>query len=270
MADIAFSFDAKTTRYRPANAYWLGRFAQLAYRDANVIKTAVAGWGFGKFRFFDNDDTQAFVAGSAGSVIVAFRGTEPKELQDWLTDADCRLVSGPFGKVHDGFYGALREVWDDIAATISQFQDKAQSLWFTGHSLGAALAALAVASLRDKPDKPVYGLYTFGQPRTGDRNFERTFDQDFESQCFRFVNNNDLVTRVPMRAMGYSHVGTFLYFDEDGDLKDDPGLWFRFLDSMKGSIEDLGKPGLDGINDHSMDRYLANLKKNLSVNPFER
>jgi triacylglycerol lipase len=70
--------------------------------------------------------------------------------------------------------------------------------------------------------------------------------------------------------MGYSHVGTFLYFDEDGDLKDDPGLWFRFLDSMKGSIEDLGKPGLDGINDHSMDRYLANLKKNLSVNPFER
>jgi hypothetical protein len=135
MADIAFSFDAKTTRYRPANAYWLGRFAQLAYRDANVIKTAVAGWGFGKFRFFDNDDTQAFVAGSAGSVIVAFRGTEPKELQDWLTDADCRLVSGPFGKVHDGFYGALREVWDDIAATISQFQDKAQSLWFTGTAL---------------------------------------------------------------------------------------------------------------------------------------
>src|SRR5712691_173337 len=270
MAEMTFSFDTKTKRYRPANAYWLGRFAKLAYGNANAIRTAVAAWGFDRFRFFDRDDTQAFAAGSADCVIVAFRGTEPKELRDWLTDADCRLVDGPFGKVHDGFYRALREVWDEIAATVAQFQDRAQSLWLTGHSLGAALAALAAAELRDKPDKPVYGLYTFGQPRTGDRVFKRTFDRDFESQCFRFVNNNDLVTRVPTRAMGYSHVGTFLYFDEDGDLKDDPGFWFRFLDGIKGDIEDLGKPGLDGINDHSMDCYLANLEKNLSVNPLER
>ena len=270
MPDIAFSFDSKTTRYRPANAYWLGRFAKLAYSDANGIKKAVAAWGFHKFRFFDRDDTQAFAAGSADAVIVAFRGTEPKELQDWMTDADCRLVDGPFGKVHAGFYGALREVWDEVAATIAQFQDRAQSLWFTGHSLGAALAVLAVAELRAKPDKPVYGLYTFGQPRAGDRDFERTFDQYFKSLCFRFVNNNDLVTRVPPRALGYSHVGTFLYFDEDGDLKDDPGFWFRFLDRAKGAVEDLGKPGLDGVNDHGMDRYLANLKKNLPVNPLER
>lgn len=53
------------------------------------------------------------------------------------------------------------------------------------------------------------GLYTFGQPRTGDREFARKPDADFEQQTFRYVNNNDIVTRVPFRAMNYSHVGLF-------------------------------------------------------------
>ena len=202
-------------------------------------------------------------------IIVAFRGTEPKKLQDWLTDADFDLVEGPFGQVHDGFNRALRHVWRDLARSIKEFQDNGQSLWFTGHSLGAALATLAVATLREE-DKPVHGLYTFGQPRTGDRHFERTFNADFKPRCFRFVNNNDVVTRVPLRAMKYSHVGTFLYFDADGNLTDDLHWWYRFLDRVEGRIEDLGKLGTDGIKDHSMNRYIANLEQNTGVNPFRR
>ena len=263
-----FSFVPSTTKYQPANAYWLGKAASLAYNNEREIENAITPWGFTKFRFFSRNETQAFVIGKADMILVAFRGTQPDKLQDWVTDADFELVDGPFGKVHDGFYRALRQVWREQNQAIREFQDNGQSLWFTGHSLGAALATLAVATLREE-DKPVHGLYTFGQPRTGERSFATNFNADFKPRCFRFVNNNDVVTRVPLRAMNYSHVGTFLYFDKDGNLDDDLHWWYQFLDRVQGRIEDLGKPGTDGIKDHSMDTYLRNLEKNKEVNPFE-
>jgi len=64
-------------------------------------------------------------------------------------------------------------------------------VWATGHSLGAALAALLVARLRFEEDEPVYGLDTFAQPRTGDRAFARAFDADSRDLTFRFVNTSD-------------------------------------------------------------------------------
>ena len=103
-------------------------------------------------------------------------------------------------------------------------QDRGQSLWATGHRLGAALATLFVARLHFEENRPVYGLYTFGQPRTGDRAFARAFDADSRDLTFRFVNTSDVAPRVPPRVGLYSHVGTFLYFDEPRPLRSDPGF----------------------------------------------
>jgi triacylglycerol lipase len=272
MSIDTFTFNAETTKYDPVNAYWCGKAAQLAYRDGEEWKSTVRQWGFDRCHFLDCDDTQAHVAGNDRMMLLAFRGTEPGILRDWITDAGTRFCDGPFGRVHEGFQKGLKCVWDELTRTILEFQDAGQSLWFTGHSLGAALATLAVAHLRAPPnDKPVYGLYTFGQPRVGDREFEQRFNADFKSRCFRFVNvnNNDLVTRVPHRVGGFSHVGTFLYFDREGKLHDDLGYWYRFLDRVQGSIDDLGRLGPDQIRDHDMTAgYLAQLARNIAVNPF--
>ncbi len=262
-----FSFNPDTTRYESQNAFWLGKAASLAYQDEPTVWQETSVWGFDRFRFFSKRETQAFVIANDKMIITAFRGTEPTQLKDWMTDVDIALVDGLGGKVHEGFNRALSYVYQDIRNTIAEWQRNGQSLWFTGHSLGAALATLAVAKLRYEEDKPVYGLYTFGQPRTGDRNFERTFNQDFKPRAFRFVNNNDVVPRVPPRELGYSHVGTFLYFDADGKLHSDISWWYRLLDSIKGNIEDFLKPGTDGIRDHAMNNYLDNLEKNLGVQP---
>ena len=77
-------------------------------------------------------------------------------------------------------------VWRDIWQFIFK-QRKGRALWITVHSLGAALATLAVAKLRLEKDEPVNGLYTFGQPRTGDRDFAKNFNADFGNQTFRYV-----------------------------------------------------------------------------------
>lgn len=268
------NFRPDTTLYHPENALALGQAAQLAYADAAAISTRCAAWGLPDSRYIESTgssglDTQLFVAASDALVVIAFRGTEPKKLRDWLTDANAVQVAGPFGgRVHAGFSLALGSVWGDLLDCLRALQNKAQSLWFTGHSLGAALATLAVARLRDELDKPVHGLYTFGQPRTGDRVFERAYNLDSGSRSFRFVNNNDLVTRVPTRLMGYSHVGKFLYFDDQGDLQTDSHFWYQFLNRVEGRIDDLGKPGTDGVKDHAMAAYLAHLEKNRALNPF--
>ncbi|WP_019502938.1 lipase family protein [Pseudanabaena sp. PCC 6802] len=261
----SFSFKPNTTRYEPQNALWLGQSARLVYSDSKTIQAETATWGFSKFRFFDKEGTQAFAIANDELAIVALRGSE--EVIDWVTNAKFNLVDGMGGKVHQGFNQALTLVYADIRQTITEFQDKGQSLWFTGHSLGGALATLAVAKLRYEEDKPVYGLYTYGQPRSGDRNFERIFNADFKSRTFRFVNHNDIVSRIPPRSLSYSHVGTFLYFDEQGNIHSDAAWWYRFLDLVKVDINDLQKTVNDPIEDHEMDRYLKNLQKNINVYP---
>lgn len=102
-----FSLAPNATKYQPINALALGKTARLAYDGRQKIKNTVNSWGFGKFEFFDRGDTQAFVAGKDNAIIVAFRGTQPDKLQDWVTDADFELVDGLFGKVHDGFYKSV-------------------------------------------------------------------------------------------------------------------------------------------------------------------
>lgn len=260
IADI--EFNPGTANFQAGNALVLGMAAELSYADRHTIERKTAGWGLPHCRFISVRDTQAFVASNEQVIIVAFRGTEPANIKDWLTDARTTLVQGPAGRVHAGFQAALDYAWPDVDRALREFQGGGKSLWFTGHSLGAALATLAVARLRLGEDRPVNGLYTFGQPRTGDREFQFRFDFDFKPHSFRFVNNADVVPRVPLRLMFYSHVGSFVYFDKDGNASADRGLWFRLLDRAEGRLIDWDDLLPKDIADHSMqDGYLPNLKR---------
>ena len=134
----AIQFNSHTTKFNAHNALLLAKASLAAYNYEEDIRQEVNGWGLSKFKFFNVDNTQAFLAGDDETIILAFRGTEPKKLQDWMTDLDMDFEDGPGGRVHGGFLGALNVVWKDIRDTLSDFQDNGQSLWVTGHSLGAA------------------------------------------------------------------------------------------------------------------------------------
>ena len=168
--------------------------------------------------------------------------------------------------MHRGFKKAFDSAWPDMKQAIMLCQTGNQSLWFTGHSLGAALATMAVATLLEQ-GKRVNGLYTFGSPRVGNPTFSKTFNAGCASTTFRFVNNNEIVTRLPL-AIRYRHVGTVRYIDENGTLQLNFPWWRTLIDMCKGAINDLGELGIDGIKDHDMDCYLACLKKNLGLLPI--
>lgn len=279
MTSFEFSLTAK---YQPENALTLANLARLTYQTEAEISQQVTSWGFSQFAFIETPtpieayDAQAFIVANSDLIFVAFRGSESRT--DWKNNLDFVLVHGyagrvdeSQGRVHRGFSQALDSIWRPIRQTIDQFQNQGQTLWFTGHSLGAALATLAVSRLILAEDKPVGGLYTFGSPRVGDRVFAQNFNNQFKGQSFRFVNGVDIVTRVPPRQAGYSHVGTFLYFSDAIRVTNDVYWWIKFLDTYpmtSATIEQRLSNGLEGAADHGIDLYEAHLERDISINPF--
>ncbi len=268
VADIT-KFDPDTTRYVGENALVLIDCTRLVSESTQVMESKLRGeWGMDRFQFFSGLSTQAFVAGNERFLLVSFRGTEPANLYDWYRDIDLIFTDGPAGKVHRGFHKAFFEVWDGdggLKAKILEFRDQAQTVWIGGHSLGGALGTLAVAYLRIKDKLPVNGLYTIGQPRIGNGAFARAFASEFPDRAFRFVNNNDIVTRIPLWLAGYRHIGNLLYFDEDGNLLDSLSPWRMLRDGLEGAYRDIGEPGPDAFKDHFSDGYLRLIEKNRGV-----
>ncbi len=246
------NFDNRTTKFSPHNAYWLAWSSRLVYRAMDGIKEELESEGMRLIEFFDEQNTQAFIAADADKMIISVRGTDG--LADAMTDINVDLVDGVGGRIHDGFNTSASRLWPVIWSYVKNRGNR--SLWLTGHSLGAGIATILTARLVQQKDEPVNGLYTFGQPRTGDRKFARNFNHEFLDRTFRFVNNNDIVARTPFRSMGYAHVGKCMYFDEYGIFRTDLAWWEKLLDRINGRFQDLFERGTDGIKDHSVDDYL--------------
>jgi triacylglycerol lipase len=276
------AFTANTTRWNPANARALAYAAQLAYgTDPDAIAKQAATWGFDPKRVtvIDPGNTvlQAVILGGANAVVLAFRGTRSDQMSDWLTDAEIGQVAfnsvfgGPdIGLVHDGFSGLLQSGWDDITQAVDSYQGQGQPLWITGHSLGGALAMVATAAFSFVKREPVNGLYTYGQPRTGDPIFCSHCDTQFGDAMFRFVNNEDIVTRVPPRVVPippafYSHSGQLRYFDAKGGLHADDSWWNSFLLNVDVGVEKMNDLLADPVTDHSLNNYISLIEQYLNA-----
>ena len=251
----AHPFLHSTSNFELVNAWWLAEASLLAYANPEFAASRFsrAGLELAGQQPFSGLSTQCYVAHNEDFVIVSFRGTEvPKlredqdllevlksSLNDIFADARFALVdSGRGFFVHRGFQAALEEVWADVSKYLEELRAEKpdRRFWFTGHSLGAALATLAA----DRFDH-VSGLYTYGSPLVGCRKFARQFQAD----TYRFVNNNDIVTRVPpvgpykpprLLPGVYQHVGQRLYIDEKHDIALTTSRWNRFIQSTQNSI----------------------------------
>jgi triacylglycerol lipase len=258
-------FNPIASGYSAQNAIGLAAAAQLAYQGPDTIRKTALAWGFPTVHCFDTGSTQAYLMGNDDLIVLAFRGTEMRCLRDWMTDARILLVDGVRnGKVHRGFMIATNVIGMELMAKLMTCRTRNQPVLLTGHSLGAALATLTAAKLREQ-NYAIDGLYTFGSPRVGDKKFAAWFNQDFGTKAFRFVNNNDVVTRVVPRALGYDHVGNCLYFDEKGRLQRDRRFWDQFLERLQGGIDDFLKPNMTHFADHDMGLYTKRLEQNANT-----
>jgi triacylglycerol lipase len=218
------AFDPNAQGLSMTNAGLLGLAAATVYKNSADCEAWARQNGFDEsFDFFSNStlitDTNGFIAQSATTMLIAFRGTDPTKAIDWFIDFDALQEHGDFrgAKVHKGFADALDAVWganDKLPQRLAARGNRA--VWITGHSLGGALVELAAAKAALLSGIPVAGVYTFGQPRVGDEAFARLMQDALGARVFRFINDHDIVPRVPLFGMGYRHYASEIFFDNAG------------------------------------------------------
>ncbi len=252
------------------NAYWMARLSQEVYlkrseedqhpdEDLILQNLRQEDEHFLSVTGFDNNSAQAALVEHDDYLCMTFRGTN--ELEDWLDNINAFATQEMFGEFHRGFWNSVEDVWKPLDARYRELQQaRKRPLFITGHSLGGAMATIAAAKYLHE-DKPFTSVYTFGQPRALTRDTAIKFDVLCKSRFFRFHNNNDLVTRVPARLMGYSHIGSYLYISEEKEIHQEAGFWFRFVDYFDGALSALREKGIDGVEDHDMGRYLQAVER---------
>jgi subtilisin family serine protease len=266
--------------------------SKLSYEPRHIVETTAGSmWGFDEVQFIDFGETQAFCARSSDLTLLAFRGTE--SLGDWLGNIDIGRADSPFGDgdLHQGFLTAYLAARAGVLAALGDDPGAGHRLWITGHSLGGALATIAVADFVQQ-GRGFAGVHTFGQPRVGNGDFRDHLTPLAGERLFRFVNDDDLVTRVPP---GWKHVGQLIHFDENGHPKQAgpgeaageealPAMSEPEFDQLQEEIRAIQRAvaaseageadiasevdaSLEGIfpaiSDHSLDRYIAAIRNQI-------
>lgn len=154
-----------------------------------------------------------------GGAYLVFRGS--KSLKDFFADAQAKTIQYKVPTqnevrhiyVEKGFYSVYEGMRDALRTQLTNILPLTKSLTITGHSLGSALATLAV------PEAVSLGFnvknYNTASPRVGLDSFKSYYDSlkvDNENvagclKTIRIVNEIDVVPTLPSKAQGYEHVG---------------------------------------------------------------
>jgi hypothetical protein len=191
----------------------LAQMCKLSYASEAEINATLSEWGLPKVSHFRNESLYACVASDDHTVLIAFRGTD--DSKDWLVNADATPQPVRHGIIHRGFYQGMKSLYPEMVAASADHGVERKHLWITGHSLGGALAvAFAYESLAEGRVRPA-GVVTFGQPLLADTALGSYVADQLGGNYVRFVNERDVVTRVPP---GYVHFGKLVWF-HDGKLE---------------------------------------------------
>jgi len=223
-----------------------------------------------------SDDCQGLIAVNSQMkvVVVAFRGTVGSsqfvhEIKDVMKDFEYFTDSHnkSRGKAFKYFYDAANILWGVVSPEISKDEYKDYQFYFTGHSLGGAIAALSAfrATIEGIINDGRIQLYTFGEPRVGDHILAGNIDAAI-TRKYRVIhwrdpvphmpfckyNNNDDVPCKQSDGDGYHHPQEIWYNDdnqkmdvgihdyvvcnhtigEDGSCSDSISDWQFILDTL--------------------------------------
>lgn len=224
--------------------------AWVAYLAEESASKVVDDIGLRETLFLDRDGSQAYIFKTDTDCIVACRGTEPNEWNDIRADVNAvSAVAETVGRVHSGFKQEVDDLWPRMEKALIEND---RTLWFCGHSLGGAMATICagrcfLSHIKSTPRQ----LFTYGSPRVGNK----AYVNHVKLEHFRWVNNNDLVCRVPPVWMGYRHTGQQMYLNAYGKLRP-LNAPQRAKDRWRGFWMGVKKGKVDHFADHSMDDYI--------------
>lgn len=260
----------------------LAGLAKAAYLEPDEASEKFNELGFSEVTPNIDGSTVSYLVREGPVMVVVFRGTDDSE--DWLVNLNIQTRDVEGGVMHVGFYDAFATVRPKIDAAIEEHPP--EHLWITGHSLGGALSVVCAHQLA-VADVSVDGVVTFGQPMVADEELANHLGEHFDGKYLRFVNNADIVPRVPPT---FVHAGALAWFRDDGLQRAEfagaarangesrgaappgpPPLDEAQFEELKQKLREArekrpkvaagpeGPPkgiGLPFVDDHSMDRYV--------------
>jgi len=148
----------------------------------------------------------AYIAKDDNNLYLVFRGT--KTIDEWIADADFKLIPYPMGNTNAMSERGFTNLYTSmgIIEALNNL-DGFDNLYVTGHSLGAALAVVAIPDIikKTKYKNPI--MYSFAGPRVGDQNFKNLYD-GLNIVSWRVFNTNDVVPKLPPTSRSYVHVNS--------------------------------------------------------------
>ncbi len=226
--------------------------SRVAYYDKETVTRLVEPVGFRRrVEFFEQNGAQAYRLDSDTDVVIACRGTEPHEPSDLRADIDAvKVVAETVGHVHRGFKKEVDDLWPMIERSLKS--NTTRRVWFCGHSLGGAMATISAGRcyLSEIPAMPE-ALFTYGAPRVGTKRYINYC----RIQHIRWVNNNDIVPRLPPAWLGFRHAGREMYLNRNGQLRN-LNYWGKLSDRIRGFVRTLFRLRIDWFSDHLIDSYL--------------
>jgi len=215
-----------STEYSEDRARVLAHFAGAAYCNSDLISSwscdhcQEAGSFQAQVIYNSKSDMQAYVGlNSENQIVVAFRGSI--SLTNWIENLyyahEAAYPHCDGCKVHSGFYETWRSVEDEVVAAISALREGKSpqpQVFVAGHSLGGVVAVLGAAALQYQHSIDVEAVYTYGEPRAGNEAFQQYYNQG-PRVSWRVTQYKDPVPHLPLEIMGFTHVQTEVYYEED-------------------------------------------------------
>jgi len=233
-----------------SKALLFAELSMISYHSEQLVQLFANQLNFDRVIFYDKDGSQAYSFMNETDHVIACRGTEPTQWNDLKADIDATAaLAETVGHVHRGFKQEVDDIWPVLENSL---KNNRKTLWFTGHSLGGAMATICasrclLSHIYSVPEQ----LQTFGSPRVGNSLYINHTKIDY----MRWVNNNDIVTRAPPAWTGYRHSGTRMYLNSEGKLTT-PTLPQLAHDRWKGLISGLRNGTIDYFSDHQITTYV--------------
>jgi triacylglycerol lipase len=223
LADITHI--VKYEDFNPLLCYWMADMSQLAYLNPKIQEDYLRSHGYSNYEFFNSNGSQAFAVTKDNTIIIAFRGSQildSFEFSDLRKNFLINVIQDDLSqKSHEGYKKYFMYIKDDLKRYISNHQGK--RIIVTGHSMGAAIAAIALLHINCSIG------YMFGAPRsvgnaTANENINKAFDIHLE---------HDIISEFPTTFSGLKHLGRRIMITSDNKISFSTSSWNRIGNFFK-------------------------------------
>lgn len=220
-------------------------------------------------------ESEVLIFATKRFAVISFRGTS--SFKDIKTDLRFQTFRSKLDTTeshrglpagHNGFRLSLinlmnrHKFFDQLAEMVDYYQVDRQNypIYLTGHSLGGALAIMAIKPLQFNSEFNFGGAYTFA-PAMAVAHTDTFKFSDVKSRIYNIINHTDIVPRL--NSNRGNHIGKYyrfsayrhdMYRKDDGALYQEKVRHVKFLRREKMVI--IGTV----LKYHGLDRYIERIK----------